>query len=70
MSGRMGALNTAGKGMVSFIGFPSAEAIDTVGRVAMMNAVDVLQRQSSFPKIEAIVVEFEVGKNCGRGQPL
>ena len=41
MSGRIGALNTAGRGIVSGNLSPSAEAIDTVGRVAISYEVVV-----------------------------
>ena len=36
MSGRIGAVKTAGRGMVSGSLDPSPEAIDTVGRVAIL----------------------------------
>lgn len=36
MSGRIGALNTAGSGCVDPLGVPSCEAIVTVGRVAIV----------------------------------
>ena len=36
MSGRIGALNTAGRGWVEPEGLPSPEAMVTVGRVVMM----------------------------------
>jgi hypothetical protein len=35
MSGRIGALNTAGRGCVDPLGVPSCEAMVTVGRVAI-----------------------------------
>lgn len=36
MSGRIGALNTAGSGWVDPLGVPSCEAMVTVGRVAIV----------------------------------
>ena len=39
MSGRIGALNTVGKGWVDPLGVPSCEAMVTVGRVAILAAV-------------------------------
>ena len=36
MSGRIGALKTAGSGCVDPVGVPSCEAIVTVGRVAIV----------------------------------
>ncbi len=39
MSGRIGALNTAGSGWVDPLGVPSCEAMVTVGRVAILAAV-------------------------------
>ena len=36
MSGRIGAVNTEGRGIVSFNRSPSAEATDTVGLVAIV----------------------------------
>ena len=39
MSGRIGALNTAGSGCVDPLGVPSCEAMVTVGRVAILIAV-------------------------------
>ena len=39
MSGRIGALNTAGSGWVDPLGVPSCEAMVTVGRVAIPAAV-------------------------------
>ena len=46
MSGRIGALNTAGRGWVEPLGVPSAPAIVTVGRLVIlavvMEVVDVV----------------------------
>ena len=39
MSGRIGALNTAGSGWVDPLGVPSCEAMVTVGRLAILPAV-------------------------------
>ena len=39
MSGRIGALNTAGNGWVDPLGVPSCEATVTVGRVAILAVV-------------------------------
>lgn len=39
MSGRIGALNTAGSGCVDPLGVPSCEAMVTVGRVAIVAVV-------------------------------
>ena len=44
MSGRIGALNTAGSGWVSPLGVPSAEAMVTVGRVVILG--DILKASS------------------------
>lgn len=38
MSGRMGALKTAGSGCVEPLEVPSAEAMVTVGRLAILNS--------------------------------
>lgn len=39
MSGRIGALKTAGSGCVEPLGFPSLEAMVTVGRVVIVSGV-------------------------------
>ena len=41
ISGRMGALNTAGRGCVFPLALPSLPAMVTVGRVAIVGSQDV-----------------------------
>ena len=65
ISGRIGALKTAGRGTVSLRRWPSPEAMDTVGRVAMLTVYLVIAAFEELQSPNTLVYEVVNGSILG-----